>query len=180
MRREPEEKPKTPEKEDESVIELRKSGPTLVDTKLNRLYRATLNAVDITTGHNSFLILEIIYAEKTFHLLRKWGRTGTRGEHKIEIYQHKTDAVKKFCDLYWKKTENKWEDCANFTKKPSKYFHHVSDDDLMNGEETSQARAEIDWDRLSKMNLDESVKSTLHVLFDIQKMESQLKNFEVN
>ena len=37
----------------------------------------------------------------------------------------------------------------------------------------------VDWDRLNIINLDESVKQIISTFFDVRKMETQLKEFQV-
>jgi len=54
------------------------------------VYSATLNRTDVSTGANSFYVLQIIETDtkRSTYLFRKWGRIGTTiMNHKMEAMQ---------------------------------------------------------------------------------------------
>lgn len=102
------------------------TGHILEDGK--SIYNTTLNMSDLSTGVNSYYILQIIQDDKgsDCFVFRKWGRVGNDkiGGSKLEEFS-KSDAVCEFKRLFREKTGNPWEaweQKQNFQKKPGKFF----------------------------------------------------------
>ena len=109
-------------------------------------------------------------------MYRTFGEIGTEYvKSQLNEFDEENLAVKKFCELYLKQTGNSWENSLNFEKKPNKYFQ--VDMNLMEDEKYPEQA--IDWDRLNSVNLDESVQQIISTFFDVKKMETQLKEFQV-
>jgi predicted DNA-binding WGR domain protein len=106
---------------------LQDTGHVLEDGKT--IYTVTLNRSELSTGINSFYVLQIIEEDKTksvHYVYRKWGRVGTSriGGDKLEKLG-KAAAIKEFKRLFREKTGNDWESWEkqeNFEKQPGKFY----------------------------------------------------------
>lgn len=71
------------------------------------VFSATLSAADITTGQNSFYMLQVIQSDRSssrFWLWRRWGRTGTYiGNSTVSEYHKASNALEKFEALFQEK-----------------------------------------------------------------------------
>ncbi|KAL9227704.1 hypothetical protein vseg_003359 [Gypsophila vaccaria] len=92
------------------------------------IYNTTLSVSDLSTGINSYYILQLIQEDKSSdcYVFRKWGRVGSDkiGSSKLEEMS-KEDAVEHFKKLFLEKTGNPWEAWVqkkNFRKLPGKFF----------------------------------------------------------
>ncbi|GKE40048.1 poly [ADP-ribose] polymerase 1, partial [Tanacetum coccineum] len=91
------------------------------------IYNTTLSLSDLSTGINSYYILQIIEDDKgsDCHVFRKWGRVGNEkiGGTKLEEFS-KTDAIKEFKRLFLEKTGNSWEawEQKKLQKQPGKFY----------------------------------------------------------
>ena len=174
----PKEEPKNKKYlEDEAKAkDLRDNGCTLFDTSLNKPYLATLNLIDAKIAKNIFYKIEIIHSNRIYYLYRTFGEIGTEYvKSQLNEFDEEHFAINKFRELYLKQTGNSWENSLNFEKKPNKYFQ--VDMNLMEDEKCLEQA--VDWDRLNGINLDEGVKQIISTFFDVKKMETQLKEFQV-
>lgn len=92
------------------------------------IYNTTMNLSDLSTGANSYYILQIIQDDKgsNCYVFRKWGRVGNEkiGGNKLEPMS-KYDAISEFKRLFLEKTGNAWEaweQKKNFQKQPGRFF----------------------------------------------------------
>ncbi|KAJ4968666.1 hypothetical protein NE237_015367 [Protea cynaroides] len=92
------------------------------------IYNTTLNMSDLTTGVNSYYILQIIEEDKgsDCYVFRKWGRVGNDkiGGKKLEEMSN-SEAIQEFKRLFLEKTGNTWEAWElkkNFQKQPGRFF----------------------------------------------------------
>ncbi|XVF32425.1 hypothetical protein REPUB_Repub17cG0081600 [Reevesia pubescens] len=92
------------------------------------IYNTTLNMSDLSTGVNSYYILQIIQEDKVSdcYVFRKWGRIGDEliGGSKLEEMS-KSNSIREFKRLFLEKTGNTWEaweQKQNFQKRPGKFF----------------------------------------------------------
>lgn len=105
---------------------LQETGHILEDGK--SVYNTTLNMSDLSTGVNSYYILQIIQDDKgpDCHVFRKWGRVGNNKIGGIKLDEmSKSDAICEFKRLFLEKTGNSWEaweEKRNFEKKPGRFF----------------------------------------------------------
>ncbi|KAK9083399.1 hypothetical protein Scep_029870 [Stephania cephalantha] len=104
---------------------LQYSGHILEDGK--SIYNTTLNMSDLTTGINSYYILQVIQEDNgsDCFVFRKWGRVGNDniGGSKLEDMS-KCDAIREFKRLFLEKTGNPWEawEQKKFQKQPGRFF----------------------------------------------------------
>ncbi|GMH02358.1 hypothetical protein Nepgr_004197 [Nepenthes gracilis] len=92
------------------------------------IYNTTLNMSDLSTGVNSYYILQVIEEDNgsDCYVFRKWGRVGNDkiGNSKIEEMS-KSEAIEEFKRLFLEKTGNPWEAWVhkqNFQKRPGRFF----------------------------------------------------------
>ena len=83
------------------------------------LYSVVLGSVSIQEDKNSFYKLQVLEHDKKpkWWLFRSWGRIGTTiGDHKIESFHERLDALRQFEALYEDKTGNRWSKRDEFKK----------------------------------------------------------------
>ena len=162
------------------VKSLKEDGHILIDQSLNKPYWATLCKVDVGTGLNYFYKIEIIHSSNIFYVYKQYGHIGTEYiTHRLNQFAEEREAVDFFTGHFFKNTENQWKNSRNFVKVAGKYFQVEMDDSFEKQTHVTE-QENIDWNRLNGINLDEGVKNVLAALFDVKKMEAQLKDFEVN
>jgi len=111
-------------------------------------------------------------------LFRSWGRVGTTiGKHKLESFASKPSAVQAFRDLYAEKTGNDWEDRANFTKVPNKFYPLDIDYGVDATEDDTSLQ--LDADARSKSSLPDAIQKLIRLIFDIESMRKAMLEFEV-
>lgn len=158
---------------------LQDSGHILEDGK--SIYNTTLNMSDLSTGINSYYILQIIEEDKGSgcYVFRKWGRVGNEkiGGNKIELMSSKPAAIQEFKRLFLEKTGNSWEAWegkSNFQKQPGRFF--PLDIDYGVNKEVSR-----------KKNLDDAgsqlarpLVELMKMLFNIEAYRAAMMEFEIN
>ncbi|KAL2609830.1 hypothetical protein R1flu_028403 [Riccia fluitans] len=147
----------------------------------NVIYNVTLNMSDLSTGINSYYILQIIEHDQkaVHHLFRKWGRVGSSkiGGQKLEK-MGKKHAIDEFRRLFTEKTGNHWqywENKQDLEKQPGKFY--LVDIDYGVDE---QAPAQGLVPAGSKSNLDPRVISLLKMIFDVETFRAAMMEFEIN
>ncbi|EOX94511.1 Poly(ADP-ribose) polymerase 2, putative isoform 2 [Theobroma cacao] len=127
----------------------------------------TLNMSDLSTGVNSYYILQIIQEDKASdcYVFRKLGRVGNEeiGGSKLEEMS-KLGAISEFKRLFLKKTGNTWEaweQKQNFQKQPGRFF--PLDIVLAAMMEFKINMSEMPLGKLSKSNIQKGVKFLLHM-----------------
>ncbi|CAM6084251.1 unnamed protein product [Calypogeia fissa] len=145
------------------------------------IYNVTLNLSDLSTGINSYYILQIIEDDNknVHHLFRKWGRVGNSkiGDHKLERLG-RVKVMDEFRRLFVEKTGNSWkawENKEDLEKQPGKFY--VVDIDFGVDEEASPKAAVPAG---SKSKLDPRVVDLMKLLFDIETYRAALMEFEIN
>jgi len=141
------------------------------------IYTAVLGLVNLIKGWNSYYKLQVLEHDKKkkYYVFRSWGRVGTPiGDHKLEQFYSKDDAVVNFLELYYEKTGNIWKDRKNFVKKPNKMYpidiDYGQDDELMKSAILPG----------SKSKLAVPVQELIKFIFDIQAMKDALVEFEID
>jgi len=141
-----------------------------------RVWDAHLSLADVTSGTNSYYVLQVLQDDKKstlVHLYRKWGRTGTNiGGNKCEQYASLKDAQIEFENFYWDKTGNEFQQ-AVFKKKPGKFFplevsYDPDDDDLV-----------ADMSDYCG-SLQKPVADLVRLLFDVKKMKQSMAEMEID
>ncbi|KAL1143126.1 hypothetical protein V6Z11_A11G141100 [Gossypium hirsutum] len=146
---------------------------------LGSIYNTTLNLSDLSTGVNSYYILQIIQEDKGSgcYVFRKWGRVGNGkiGGSKLEEMP-KSDAISEFKRLFLEKTGNSWEAWEkkqNFQKQPGRFF--PLDIDYGVNKQVSEKK-HTDADSQLPPPLLELVK----MLFNVETYRAAMMEFEIN
>ncbi|KFK31229.1 hypothetical protein AALP_AA6G085200 [Arabis alpina] len=145
----------------------------------NSIYNTTLSQSDLSTGVNSYYILQIIQEDKgsDCYVFRKWGRVGNEniGSTKLEEMS-KSDAVQEFKRLFLEKTGNTWETWEkkeNFQKRPGKFLPL----DIDYGVNKQVAKKEPVQ---TNSKLAPSLMELMKMLFDVETYRSAMMEFEIN
>ncbi|KAG7568774.1 BRCT domain [Arabidopsis thaliana x Arabidopsis arenosa] len=145
----------------------------------NSIYNTTLSMPDLSTGINSYYILQIIQEDKgsDCYVFRKWGRVGNEkiGGNKVEEMS-KSDAVHEFKRLFLEKTGNTWESWeqkTNFQKQPGKFLPL----DIDYGVNKQVAKKEPCH---TSSNLAPPLIELMKMLFDVETYRSAMMEFEIN
>ncbi|XP_011028774.1 PREDICTED: poly [ADP-ribose] polymerase 1 [Populus euphratica] len=153
------------------------TGHILEDGK--SIYSTTLNMSDLSTGVNSFYILQIIQDDKGLecYVFRKWGRVGNEkiGGSKLEEMS-KSDAIHEFKRLFLEKTGNPWEaweQKKDFQKKPGRFFP-LDIDYGVNRQVTKKTGSDAD------NKLAPSLVKLMKMLFDVETYRAAMVEFEIN
>ncbi|XP_057858020.2 poly [ADP-ribose] polymerase 1 [Cryptomeria japonica] len=144
------------------------------------IYNTTLNMSDLSTGINSYYILQVIENDNKggCHVFRKWGRVGSNkiGGQKLERMP-KSDAVHEFKRLFLEKTGNTWEawlNKDNFEKQPAKFLPLEIDYGV------DESRQKEIATMGSKSKLDPRVIDLMKLLFDLETYRAAMMEFEIN
>lgn len=181
----------------DSVVRMKIKGGAVVDPesgleddahiycepKTNDPLSCVLGLVDITRGTNSYYKLQVIEHDKNkskWYVFRSWGRVGTTiGGNKLTDYNKKTEALEEFYEQYLSKTGNEWSDRKISGKKPNKFY--PLEMDYGDEEEESKTKSKLtDKDFKSSSNLDKSIQDIIKLIFDIENMKRQMKEFEID
>ncbi|OWM75258.1 hypothetical protein CDL15_Pgr023779 [Punica granatum] len=156
---------------------LQDSGHILEDGK--SIYNTTLNMSDLSTGVNSYYILQIIEDDKgsDCYLFRKWGRVGNEkiGGSKLDEMS-KSDAIHEFKRLFLGKTGNPWEaweSKENFRKHPGR-FYPLDIDYGVNKQATRKSSNDED------SKLAPPLKELIKMLFNVETYRAAMMEFEIN
>ncbi|KAL9431071.1 hypothetical protein AB3S75_026294 [Citrus x aurantiifolia] len=143
------------------------------------VYNTTLNMSDLSTGVNSYYILQIIQDDRgsDCYVFRKWGRVGNDkiGGSKLEEFS-KEDAVCEFKRLFLEKTGNPWEaweQKQNFQKKPGKFFPLDIDYGI-----NKQVSEKIGTDADSQ--LAPALVELMKMLFNVETYRAAMMEFDIN
>ncbi|XP_048337120.1 poly [ADP-ribose] polymerase 1 isoform X1 [Ziziphus jujuba] len=143
----------------------------------NSIYNTTLNMSDLSTGINSYYILQIIQDDKNSdcYVFRKWGRVGNDkiGGKKLEEMS-KSDAICEFKRLFLEKTGNPWEawEKKNFQKQPGRFFP-LDIDYGVNKQVTKKNKNE-------SSNLAPQLAELMKMLFNVETYRAAMMEFEIN
>jgi hypothetical protein len=166
------------------------------------VYSAILAASDVASGRNSFYKLQVlegdwVYSDDpmkpnvtgtrrqkksgqgsaSYYVFRSWGRVGTNiGDSRLERCANRSEAMDRFCELYFEKTGNAF-DAAVFEKKPRMFYPMEltapSDEQL----------AAVESGRVvpgSKTQLPKETQSLLKMIFDVEAMRRAMLEMEID
>ncbi|PON62587.1 Poly [ADP-ribose] polymerase [Parasponia andersonii] len=143
------------------------------------IYNTTLNMSDLSTGINSYYILQIIQDDKTSdcYVFRKWGRVGNDkiGGNKLEEMS-KSDAISEFKRLFLEKTGNPWEAWEkkqNFQKQPGRFF--PLDIDYGVNKQVSKKNQKKEDSKLAP-----PLAELMKMLFNVETYRAAMMEFEIN
>ncbi|XP_024168166.1 poly [ADP-ribose] polymerase 1 isoform X2 [Rosa chinensis] len=156
---------------------LQDTGHILEDGK--SIYNTTLSMSDLSTGVNSYYILQIIQDDKSSdcHVFRKWGRVGNDkiGGTKLEEMS-KYDAISDFKHLFLEKTGNSWEAWEkkqDFQKQPGKFFPLDIDYGVNKGVSKKNQNNE-------PSKLPPQLAELMKMLFNVETYRAAMMEFEIN
>ncbi|KAL8548020.1 hypothetical protein ACS0TY_007353 [Phlomoides rotata] len=156
---------------------LQDSGHILEDG--NSIYNTTLNMSDLSTGINSYYILQIIQDDKSSdcYVFRKWGRVGSEkiGGNKLEEMSN-SDAIQEFKRLFLEKTGNSWEAWErkkDFQKKPGRFYPL----DIDYGVKDSSRKKQLDF---TSSKLAPQLVELMKMLFNVETYRAAMMEFEIN
>ncbi|KAM6592239.1 hypothetical protein CsatA_014844 [Cannabis sativa] len=143
------------------------------------IYNTTLNMSDLSTGVNSYYILQIIQDDKDLdccNVFRKWGRVGTKiGSEKMDEMS-KADAISDFKRIFREKTGNSWEawlEKQNFQKQPGKFF--PLDIDYGVNKKVSTKNLQKEDSKLAP-----PLAELMRMLFNVETYRAAMMEFEIN
>uniref|UniRef100_A0A6L2LPT7 Poly [ADP-ribose] polymerase n=1 Tax=Tanacetum cinerariifolium TaxID=118510 RepID=A0A6L2LPT7_TANCI len=143
------------------------------------IYNTTLSLSDLSTGINSYYILQLIEDDKgsDCHVFRKWGRVGNEkiGGTKLEEFS-KTDAIKEFKRLFLEKTGNSWEawEQKKLQKQPGK-FYPLDIDYGVNKDSPKKNKIKD-----AKSQLAPPLADLMKMLFNVETYRAAMMEFEIN
>ncbi|CAB4291550.1 unnamed protein product [Prunus armeniaca] len=143
------------------------------------IYNTTLSMSDLSTGVNSYYILQIIQDDKSSdcYVFRKWGRVGNDkiGGNKLEEML-KSDAICEFKRLFLEKTGNSWEaweQKQNFQKQPGRFF--PLDIDYGVNKQVSKKNQNNAASKLAP-----PLAELMKMLFNVETYRAAMMEFEIN
>ncbi|CAJ1901832.1 unnamed protein product [Sphenostylis stenocarpa] len=142
------------------------------------IYNTTLNMSDLSTGINSYYILQIIQEDKgsDCYVFRKWGRVGNDkiGGNKLDEMP-KSDAIREFKRLFYEKTGNPWEAWEQKTiqKQPGRFFP-LDIDYGVNKQVSKKKRNDND------SKLPPPLIELIKMLFNVETYRAAMMEFEIN
>jgi predicted DNA-binding WGR domain protein len=161
--------------EDSGLVE---DGHILV--KAGDTYNATMNQADVTSGTNSFYILQVIEHDKMqqWTCFRKWGKVGAAdiGATKSTNYPTADAAIREFKKTFFDKTGNHWENRKDFKKVYGKFTLIDIDYDAQPAGGGGGAASAGDY----KGALDRSTRDFVSLIFDMKVMTDALKELEID
>jgi poly [ADP-ribose] polymerase len=155
----------------------------LSELKTNDPYSCVLGFVDIMQGTNSYYKLQIIEhdSNKKYFLFRSWGRVGTTiGGKKLEQFARKEDAIGQFHTFYKDKTGNEWHLRKSSSKIANKFYPLEMDygDDADDADDLTPKMSDKNF--VSNSSLAKPIQSIIRLIFDIESMKKQMKEFEID
>lgn len=168
-------------------------------------YTSTMSNVDVEQGINSYYKVQMLKYDdkKKYAVFRSWGRVGSAriGGTKISKYNSEGAALDEFLEVYQDKTGNSFLSEKQI-KKPRKFFpleidygDEKSESGIKseNGVKTengikteirqksdSEILAELEKASKHKSKLDTAIQELMMLIFDLQKMKNELKEYELD
>lgn len=142
------------------------------------IYNTTLNMSDLSTGINSYYILQVIQEDRgsDCYVFRKWGRVGNDkiGGNKLEEMS-KSECIMSFKRLFLEKTGNSWEEWeqGNFEKQPGRFCPL----DIDYGVKPVPKKKDP---KNTKSNLAPQVQSLMKMLFNVETYRAAMLEFQIN
>ncbi|XP_074589345.1 poly [ADP-ribose] polymerase 1 [Curcuma longa] len=156
--------------------DLQETGHILEDGQ--SIYNTTLNQSDLSTGINSYYILQIIQKDdgSDCYVFRKWGRVGNDKIGGIKLEQmSKSDAIRQFKHLFLEKTGNlweAWEQKTNFQKQPGRFYPLDIDYGVKEAPKKNPSNL--------KSQLEPQLLELMKMLFNVETYRSAMLEFEIN
>ncbi|XP_071738186.1 poly [ADP-ribose] polymerase 1 isoform X2 [Rutidosis leptorrhynchoides] len=143
------------------------------------IFNTTLSLSDLSTGVNSYYILQIIEDDKgsDCHVFRKWGRVGNEKIGGVKLEEmNKADAIQEFKRLFLEKTGNSWEawEQKKLQKQPGR-FYPLDIDYGVNKD--SQPKNKI---KDAQSQLPPPLAELMKMLFNVETYRAAMMEFEIN
>ncbi|CAI2357989.1 unnamed protein product [Caenorhabditis sp. 36 PRJEB53466] len=148
----------------------------LKDDADGQLYQVTLSFTDLTTNKNSFYKIQLLKEDirDVYYVFCSWGRVGTEmGDTSTKTF-NREQAIEHFRKVFFEQTKNDWKYRKHFRKWPGKFNFVETDFSEFEG------IAVADVIPGSQTLLPPSVKDIVMSIFDLEKMKSALKSFEMD
>jgi len=145
------------------------------------VYDAVLNLTDISSGINSYYMLQLIEhdALPKWYLFRKYGRIGTKiGGNKLEEFGSLQKARAHFVALYLDKTGNAGKSGTSLSSRPPS-FYPVQIDYSDAKSEQLIAAPDGSWMKCAS-RLHPRVQEVIRTLFDVKQMQRTLLEMEID
>ena len=113
------------------------------------------------------------------YLFRAWGRVGTTiGRNKLDNYSNVNTVAGEFEHVYYEKTGNSWSERKSAVKKPNRFYPLEMD---YGGDDEDDAKGLASAVESSQVGskLAKPVQDLVRLIFDIESMKRQMKEFEV-
>lgn len=158
----------------------------IYEPRPGEFFTSVMNMTDVTTGKNSFYILQLIEhdSKHKWTVFRKWGRLGddTIGGTKITDYPVPSAAEREFGKTFKDKTGNEWGDRKRFQKVYGKFLPLELD---FSGESGDGKAGSSDTGPLSESqgytgSLPPATQDFVRLIFDIKAMNDALKEMEID
>lgn len=155
--------------------------------EVGRIYRAgphvysvVLNCVDVAKDKNSFYKIQVIEHEtrKEYLLFRAWGRIGCGvGGNSCKRMNSRDEAIENFEQLFKERTGNDFSSIAagTFRRIHGSYFPIELD-----YEDSNSKDEDISIKPTNQSNLEKPVQELICFIFDIQRMQRAMKQFELD
>lgn len=145
------------------------------------LRTSVMNMTDVTTGKNSFYILQLIEHDNKnkWTVFRKWGRLGddSIGGTKVTDYPVATAAIREFDKTFKDKTGNEWKERKNFKKVYGKFL--PLEIDFSDDGAKAPDGAALQTQGYSGV-LPPATQDFVKLVFDIKAMNDALKEMEID
>ncbi|XP_020591217.1 poly [ADP-ribose] polymerase 1 [Phalaenopsis equestris] len=155
---------------------LQNSGHILDDGK--SIYNTTLNMSDLSTGINSYYILQVIQEDRgsNCYVFRKWGRVGNDkiGGSKLSDLS-KSQCILEFKRLFLEKTGSSWEawEQGRFEKQPGKFCPLDIDYGVKPALKNKEPKS-------TKSNLDPQLQGLMKMLFNVETYRAAMLEFQID
>lgn len=144
------------------------------------VYSSVMNLTDVSTGKNSFYILQLIEHEgkSKWSVFRKWGRLGDDqiSGTKLTDYPLASAAVREFKKVFLDKTGNSWESRSNFKKIYGKFMPIELDFSDSGAKSAGQQLNSAGY----QGSLPRATQDLVSLIFDIKAMNDALKELEID
>ncbi|XP_015781731.1 poly [ADP-ribose] polymerase 1 [Tetranychus urticae] len=140
------------------------------------IFSEVLNKVDFHSNKNSYYKLQLLKDEKKknrFWVFTAWGRTGTDiGGSKVDPFRSLNEARLKFEEVFQDKTGNPYSMRRKMVRKANLYYPL---DISYGGDGNQGVKMEM-----GHSELPEALQKLVMMLFDVQLMEKEMKEFELD
>ena len=152
---------------------------------------AMLNQTNIGANNNKFYIIQLVQSGNKYYTWTRWGRVGEVGQSAMLGSGSRDEAEKQFTKKFKSKTNNAWEDRANFSPKSGKYTLievERSAEASKNADEIEEKLRSIDKDaaklqtkvQYAKSKLHSSIEKLVNLIFDDKMFRGAMASFDID